>query len=124
MATRPRQVMGLAQDGGQGKDLRSQGSSPVRVRYLGHAVQRANSSKHGSDLAGNRERLMREICAAFQITLLPHDITQIDQGVGNFSPVAKFSVDLQAFFKQQSSRSEIALYCRCCTQIAESDGER
>ncbi len=40
MAPRPRQMMRLAQGGGQGEYLCSHSGLPLRVRYLAHAAQR------------------------------------------------------------------------------------
>ncbi len=56
------------------------------------ALQRAGNGKHGSELACNRESLMVEHSSTFQIALLADDISQIDQPVGYFSPVAEFSI--------------------------------
>ncbi len=95
----------------------------MRVRYLGHAIQRVDNGKHCSDLACNRERLMSEHCSALQIALLPDDISQIDQWRGHYSLVAERSLYLQAFLKQQSSRREIALHAHCFAQIAERQGD-
>src|SRR5215470_4603246 len=117
-------MMGLSQECGQRKELCSQSRSPLRVRYLGYAFQRADNGKHRSELACNRERLMSERCRALQIALLSNGISQIDQPIGYFSPVAKRSMQLHTFLNQQRSSSEITRHAHRIAQVAKDHGDR